>query len=116
MNNENQTTLSTQGDANEQEDQLGGTTNLSLDQLKKEGGITNLTEDNPDRIADKDDLHEIQAGDDLDEPGAEDYDSETGGEDGEPGNGGNDDDISANDADGNGGYPDQAANPTELNS
>jgi hypothetical protein len=30
-------TLTTEGDATEQEENLGGTTNLSLDQLKKEG-------------------------------------------------------------------------------
>jgi hypothetical protein len=34
---QNQQPLSTQGDSEEKEEQLGGTTNLSLDQLKKEG-------------------------------------------------------------------------------
>ncbi len=52
----------------EQKDLLGGTTNLTLDQLKKEGGIARFSEGNPNRLADEDDLNEIKAGDDLDEP------------------------------------------------
>jgi hypothetical protein len=39
--------------------------------LKEEGGIANFTEDNPNGIADPDDLHEIQASDDLNEPDPE---------------------------------------------
>ncbi|TSD66436.1 hypothetical protein FFF34_003260 [Inquilinus sp. KBS0705] len=68
MINENNP-LNMQGDINEQQDQLGGTTNLSLDELKQ--GNDNNTEDNPDEITNQDDLHEIQAGDDLNEPDAE---------------------------------------------
>jgi hypothetical protein len=114
MNIENQQTLSTQGDANEQEDQLGGTTNLSLEQLKPEGGIASPSEDNPDGLTDQDDLNEIRAADDLDEPDTEDYQPD----DEEPVDDQNtdDEDQSANDAHGNGGYPDEAANETELNS
>lgn len=41
---QNQQPLSTQGDSEEKEEQLGGTTNLSLDQLKKEG---DPVQDNP---------------------------------------------------------------------
>jgi hypothetical protein len=41
MNNENQMPLTTQGDINDREEQLGVTTNLTLDQLKKEGGTVN---------------------------------------------------------------------------
>jgi hypothetical protein len=70
-NEENKLPLTTQGDAAEQEENLGGSTNLSLDQLKEEGGIANFTEDNPNGIADPDDLHEIQASDDLNEPDPE---------------------------------------------
>jgi hypothetical protein len=44
MNNEKQPTLSTQGSAGEQEDQLGGTTNLSPEQLKADGGIARPSE------------------------------------------------------------------------
>ena len=40
--------LSTQGSASEKEYQLGGTTNLSLDQLKKEGDNNSPGEDGPD--------------------------------------------------------------------
>jgi len=73
LQNENSSQpLTTQGDATEQEENMGGTTNLSLDQLKKEGGVAEPDEDNPNRIADPDDLHEIQAGDDLDEPDLDD--------------------------------------------
>jgi hypothetical protein len=110
MNNEDQTTLSTQGDTNEQQDQLRGTTNLSLDQLKEAGGIAGASEDNPDRLENPDDLHEVQAGDDLDEPDPDDYQAESENEDDviadddETG----DEDQSANDVDGNGGYPDDA--------
>ena len=69
--NENQQPLSTQGDANEKEEQLGGTTNLSVDQLKEEGNTSNPGEDNPNDIENPDDLHEIRVGDDLDEPDAD---------------------------------------------
>jgi hypothetical protein len=41
MNNENQMPLTTEGDKNDREEQLGVTTNLTLDQLKKEGGTVN---------------------------------------------------------------------------
>jgi hypothetical protein len=44
MNNENQMPLTTQGDINDIEEQLGVTTNLTLDQLKKEGGTVNEPE------------------------------------------------------------------------
>jgi hypothetical protein len=70
-NEENQLPLTTQGDAAEKEENLGGTTNLSLDQLKEEGGIADFTEDNPDGISDPDDLREIRASDDLNEPDPE---------------------------------------------
>jgi len=70
MNAENQP-LSTQGDANEKEEQLGGTTNLSVDQLKKEGDTSNPGEDNPNNIENPDDLHEIRVNDDLGEPDAD---------------------------------------------
>lgn len=69
--NENRQPLSTQGDASEREEQLGGTTNLSVDQLKKEGETSNPGEDNPNNIENPDDLHEIRVGDDLDEPDAD---------------------------------------------
>jgi len=69
---QNQQPLSTQGDADEKEDQLGGTTNLSLDQLKKEGDSGSPAEDNLNRLDNADDLHEIQAGDDLNEPRTDD--------------------------------------------
>jgi hypothetical protein len=45
LTNKDQQPLSTQGDAAEKEEQLGGTTNLGLDQLKKEG---DPAEDRPD--------------------------------------------------------------------
>lgn len=70
MNAENQP-LGTQGDANEKEEQLGGTTNLSVDQLKKEGDTSNPGEDNPNNIENPDDLHEIRVNDDLGEPDAD---------------------------------------------
>jgi len=70
-NEENQAPLTTQGNAAEQEENLGGTTNLSIDQLKEEGSIADFTEDNPDRIDDPDDLREIRASDDLNEPDPE---------------------------------------------
>jgi len=60
--------LSTQGNNEEKESQLGGTTNLSLEDLKKEGDPEHFVENNPDRIDNADDLHEIQVDDDLDEP------------------------------------------------
>ena len=71
MNAEKQQPLSTQGDANEKEEQLGGTTNLSVDQLKKEGDTSNPGEDNPNNIENPDDLREIRVNDDLDEPDAD---------------------------------------------
>jgi hypothetical protein len=71
MNTENQQPLSTQGDANDKEEELGGTTNLSVDQLKKEGDTSNPGEDNPDNIENPDDLHEIRVNDDLGEPDAD---------------------------------------------
>lgn len=69
---QNQQPLSTQGSDMEKEDQLGGTTNLSLDQLKKEGDTSSPAEDNINRLDSADDLHEIQAADDLNEPGIND--------------------------------------------
>jgi hypothetical protein len=76
--NENQQPLSTQGNANEKEEQLGGTTNLSLDQLKKEGDTSNPGEDNPNNIENPDDLHEIRVDDDLGEPDADQQKSAAG--------------------------------------
>jgi hypothetical protein len=113
MNNENQQTASTQGSANLQEDQLGGATNLSLEQLKSEGGIAGTSDDNPDRLSDQDDLNEIRAADDLDEPDTEEFqpdeeDNEQVGGEQESG----EETDAVNDADGNG----EPANPTELNS
>lgn len=66
--------LSVQGNAAEQEDSLGGTTNLSLEQLKATGVTSNFSESNPNGIADADDLNEIRAGDSLGEPDPEDED------------------------------------------
>jgi hypothetical protein len=115
MNNENQQPLSTQGNANEQEDQLGGTTNLSLDQLKDEGGIANPIEDNPDGLTDQGDLNEIRAADDLDEPDIEEYQPDNSEDDESIADQGTDDEHSSvNNADGN--STDEPANPTELNS
>ncbi len=65
---EHQQPLTTQGDSGEKEEQLSGTTNLSEDQLKKE---RDPAEDNPDRIENPDDLHEIKVDDDLNEPDTE---------------------------------------------
>lgn len=79
MNYNNQP-LGTQGDTNEQEDQLSGTTNLSLNQLKKEGGTTENEGNNPDRLTDKDDLNEIRVADDLDEPDMDEYQSDSADE------------------------------------
>jgi hypothetical protein len=108
---ENENKHPTQSETSEQADFLGGTTNLSLEQLKKEGGIANFTEDNADGLTDQDDLNEIRAADDLDEPDVEEFQPE---EDEETDDGG--DDKSANDVDGNGGAADEPANPAELNS
>ncbi|MDB5004496.1 MAG: hypothetical protein JWQ34_2721 [Mucilaginibacter sp.] len=94
MNNENQQPLSTQGSANDPEDQLGGTTNLSLEQLKEEDGIASPTDDNPDGLNDQDGLNEIRASDDLDEPDTEDYQPDEQ----------------------EGDQPDEPTNPAELNS
>ncbi len=66
--NENQQPLSTAGSTGEKEDEMGGTTNLSIDQLKQEGDNNGPPEDNPDRIENPDDLHEIEVDDDLFEP------------------------------------------------
>jgi hypothetical protein len=107
MNNENEQTPGTQGSAGEQEDLLGGTTNLSLEQLKAEGGIAGTSDDNPDRLSDEDDLNEIRAADDLDEPDPEDY---------QPGDELTDD-QETDDEGGTAGDPSaEAENPTELNS
>lgn len=102
--------METQDNNNIQPEDLGGTTNLSLDQLKDEGGIYNPSEDNPDQLTNRDDLHEIQAGDDLDEPDTDAYESVTSEE--TLGVDETEDNQSANDADGNG----EPVNPTELNS
>lgn len=91
MNNENQQPLSTQGSADEQEDQLGGTTNLSLEQLKEEGDTANFAKDNQNGLTDQDD---------LDNRDTEAYQPDEA----------NNDDFD------NGGSADEAANPTELNS
>lgn len=69
--------LSTQGNEEEQEDQMGGTTNLPLDDLEKEGDPAGSLDENPDSIDNPDDLHEIQVDDDLDEPDADQYEPET---------------------------------------
>ncbi len=58
------------------EENLGGTTNLSLEQLKAEGSTSTPPGDNVNQLEDADDLHEIQAGDDLDEPGLADDDED----------------------------------------
>jgi hypothetical protein len=70
-NEQNQPPLTTKADAAGQEENFGGTTNLSLDQLKNEGSTASFTDDNPDHIADADDLHEVQVSDDLEEPDPE---------------------------------------------
>ncbi|QQL50475.1 hypothetical protein [Mucilaginibacter ginkgonis] len=75
---QNQQTAS-DAQSNDQQD-LAGTTNLSLDQLKENGGTAN----NPDEVEDADDLHEIQAGDDLDEPNVDDYQSDESNRDDSP--------------------------------
>lgn len=59
----NQQPVSTQGNAQQKEEQLGGTTNLSLDQLKKEGDTENPPKDSPNN----DDLKKALTADDLDE-------------------------------------------------
>jgi len=63
--------MSEENEIDEQEN-LGGTTNLSLDQLKADDGATSSTTEATD------DLHEIQAGDDLNEPGEDEELNETG--------------------------------------
>lgn len=60
--------LTTQGDSAEQEENMGGTTNLSLDQLKEEGGPSSTSLEDTEE---EDDLREIQAGDDISEPDPE---------------------------------------------
>lgn len=73
VNNENSQSLSAQGNSLEKELQLGGTTNLSLEQLTKDRGVANPAEDNPNGLTDQDDLNEIRVGDDLNEPDVEEY-------------------------------------------
>jgi len=73
MKNDNHPTLSTQGSASIQENHSGGTTNLSMEQLKTVGGMADPSKDNPDGLTDEDDLNEIRAADDLDEPNIEEY-------------------------------------------
>lgn len=60
ITDQNQQPLSTQGSAVEKEDQLGGTTNLSLEQLKKEGDTSSPAEDNLNRMDNADDPNEIK--------------------------------------------------------
>jgi hypothetical protein len=60
----------TNDNAADQRENLGGTTNLTLEQLKEEGGTANFSED----AEAADDLNEIRAADDLDEPDPEDDD------------------------------------------
>lgn len=61
------------------QDELAGTTNLSLDHLKKEGGQSGqLIDVSPD------DLNEIRAADDLDEPDTEEYQPEITSEEPQP--------------------------------
>jgi hypothetical protein len=60
MNNETQQTLSSQGGANDQENEREANFKASAD--------------NPDRIENPDDLNEIRASDDLDEPNMNDAD------------------------------------------
>ena len=50
MNGENTKSFNEQGDKNDMEELLGGTTNLSADQLKDEGGIANTGKGNTARI------------------------------------------------------------------
>lgn len=108
MNNENQQSLTSQGDIGEETEALGGSTNLSLAQPKQQSGSDSPAEENQNRLEDEDDLNEIRAGDDLGEPNVEEYQPDEDNEATE--------NQSANDADGNGGYPDTVANPAELNS
>jgi hypothetical protein len=58
-------TRTTQGNSAEQEENLGGTTNLSLEQLQASG------DNNDQAVYDLNDLNEIRAADDLDEPDPE---------------------------------------------
>lgn len=80
---------------NDNQEQLGGTTNLSLEQLKQEGGPTS-----PTGLSDQDDVNEIKAADDLDEPDAEEFDNA---------------DLTDNEEQPEG-DDNEAANPAELNS
>jgi hypothetical protein len=88
MNIENQQSLGTQGDNNDAGKQIGGTTNLSLDQLQQEGGIANATpaDENPNRITNQDDLNEIRVGDDLGEPDVDEYQPDNAQTNDEPNN------------------------------
>jgi hypothetical protein len=45
INENNNAPLSTQGDAGEKEEQLGGSTNLSIEQLKEEGDTNDPSPD-----------------------------------------------------------------------
>ncbi|MGN6639201.1 MAG: hypothetical protein ACTHJ8_09840 [Mucilaginibacter sp.] len=56
--------LSTQGDSEEKEEQLGGTTNLSLDQLKKEGDPAQDNSNRPGNTDNQDRSSPESAGDD----------------------------------------------------
>ena len=69
--NNNTQTATQDGSAADQQQNPGGTTNLSLEQLKEAHAAGETTGDNPDQINDEDDLHEIQADDDLNEPSAD---------------------------------------------
>jgi hypothetical protein len=65
--------METQNNRDTEAENLGGTINLSPDQLKEEAMTSHIPGQNPDNIENPDDLHEIQAGDDLNEPDIEAY-------------------------------------------
>jgi hypothetical protein len=65
--------METQNNRDTEAENLGGTINLSPDQLKEEAMTSHTPGQNPDNIENADDLHEIQAGDDLNEPDIEAY-------------------------------------------
>jgi hypothetical protein len=103
MNNENQP-LSTDGNSQQKEDQLGGTTNLSLEQLQKEGGTSDSDKNNPEPSNAQDDLNEIRVGDDLEEPNVDEYQPDMDEADDEEGSDQNTvkEESEPNNADGNG--------------
>ncbi len=97
MSNQNQNPINTQGVNNEQ--------SSASDSSAEFNNEVYNSDENPDNVEDLDDLHEIQADDDLNEPNAED---ESDLEDNDEEDDTDSKDTSANDIDGNGGYPDDA--------